>query len=124
MKVFPSEAGSTFDLYEDDGKTIGYKSGESRITKISQKKSATGVEVNIDKATGNFNNDESRPVLLKVASDVTAKTVKTGDKEVKNLKNMAELNKASEGWIFENGMITVKVASGSVGEAKAISIQL
>ncbi len=54
LRVYPTVAGSTFKLYEDDGETIAYTKGEIRTTTITQKIASNEVLIELEPAKGNF----------------------------------------------------------------------
>lgn len=57
LEVYPSTTASTFMLYEDDGKSIGYQKGAYSKTLITQKTGNHGdLEITIGEALGEFKN--------------------------------------------------------------------
>ncbi|KAA3658299.1 MAG: DUF5110 domain-containing protein, partial [Chloroflexi bacterium] len=68
VHVVPSTEATTFTLFEDDGRSIAYESGEIRQTAINQQWEAGQITVNIGSATGTFANAVSkRDNLLQLA---------------------------------------------------------
>lgn len=60
LRIYPSEAGSDFTLFEDDGETIAYRSGAVRITRIRQKMTKDKINVEISAAQGTFDGAANR----------------------------------------------------------------
>lgn len=54
LRVYPSEEGSSFTLYEDDGETIAYQSGAVRKTAIRQKMTRDEITFDLDPASGQY----------------------------------------------------------------------
>lgn len=54
VRVFSSERESDFDLFEDDGVSLGYQHGEVRTTRIAQVRSRNKATVTINPSQGNF----------------------------------------------------------------------
>ncbi|PWG78976.1 glycoside hydrolase family 31 protein [Pararcticibacter amylolyticus] len=63
LDIFPGSG--SFSLYEDDGVSLGYKSGKFALTEISVDGDANGVKIDIRKPEGSFK-PSSHTYLLKI----------------------------------------------------------
>lgn len=124
VKVFASDKATDFSLYEDDGKTIDYQSGKSRLTKISQQKAGNAITVTIAAAEGSYQADEVRNNIVTVIAGSEAKTVNAGGKDLAKVASLADLANATEGWATDGKVIVVKTGAKKVTEAKAVKISL
>lgn len=119
LRVYPSEAGSSFTLYEDDGETIGYLNGEVRTTTIRQKMTKDTITIEIVAAKGDFSGAAAKK------SWEFRVVVPTQPKFITNHKlyvdaAAAKMPTDKAGW----GVQTFKLESLGVGESQQIVIQL
>ncbi len=99
LDIFPGE-NSSFDLYEDDGSSLDYKTGKFSLTRITSAGSSGALKVNISKATGGYM-PANRTYLAKVRwpeEKAPAKVSENG-KAVKGATSIAGLTKA--GWFYD-----------------------
>lgn len=54
LRIYPSQSGSSFTIYEDDGETIAYQSGGVRVTTIHQKMTGNEIVVALDASSGDY----------------------------------------------------------------------
>lgn len=101
LAIYPSGK-SSFDLYEDEGKNLDYKSGKSAITKITSEETTNGLKITVAKSIGDF-----KPIAHQFEAQIFGFA-----KAPKSLKlNGKEL--ASADWNFNQtkNILTVMMAS-------------
>lgn len=132
VQVYADAAPSTFILYEDDGKTIGYASDSrplysTRTTNISQKKDIGSATVVIDKTIGSYPGApvSRNNVVRLVIEDAGATGVKLNGRALRKRTSAADFDRTASGW-FNAGRNLVLVKSGviPVSSKKTISVSL
>ena len=72
------EGEDVFELYEDDGVSLGYQSGEYAVTKIKSKAQNGNVTVTVGAAEGNYNGmPQAREIAVYYRGRIEKKTVKS-----------------------------------------------
>ena len=86
LRVYPGEDGSdnTFTLYEDDGVSTEYESGQFAKTALNYKRQGNNVTMNIDAAKGEYKGQPlKRAYTLQLAGLDNVKSVKVNGKNIK-----------------------------------------
>ncbi len=111
LDIFP-EGKSTYDLYEDDGKTLAYQQGKSAITKINASFTGQKLELNIAKSSGNFMPEEHHFFTKIHWNGGKPSTLTENGKTIAAVTNEADLEKSS-GWFYnvESKILWIKTAS-------------
>ena len=126
LDIYP-EGRSSFNLYEDDGKTRDYKTGAYAKTLISVSKDRD-ISIAIDAAKGQFKGQIlSRVYLLDIHGNSAPSQVWVNQLKLKAYKNIDEFNAAKTGYYFdagdENGILHVKTAYLTVKSDQKIIIK-
>jgi len=101
IEIYPCGA-SQFALYEDDGKTYAYESGESAKTQIKCSERKDGVEVEIGAAVGSYTGmPPERGCLLKVYGTLCPDSVFAQEEALERLNSAADLQTAQSGWCYQ-----------------------
>lgn len=111
LDIYPGGK-TSFDLYEDDGKTRDYKNGgyAKTLIEVNQDKN---IQVSIHAANGNYKGQiTNRIYLLDVHSAALPAQVQINGKKLKAFKNQSQFNKAKSGYYFnareKQGIIHIK----------------
>jgi alpha-glucosidase len=111
LDIYP-RGNSTFSLYEDDGVTRKYRTGESARQKIDVSAPGTGtVTVNVGASEGSYaGKPASRPyeLTLHVAG---ASAVTLGGDTLTHHTTRAAYDAATTGWFFDSGVLRVKTGT-------------
>lgn len=100
LDIYPSGK-SSFDLYEDDGKTLAYQNGKFAITKITCEESNTGLKIMIGNPKGDF---------LPVKHEYKANIRWTGKAPKNVMLNGAAIQKTNWNFDAEKNILTVTMA--------------
>jgi alpha-glucosidase len=124
-RIYASTAPTSFTLFEDDGVTIGYQSGEVRTTELSQVEQAAAatrtVTIKIAGARGSYTNAPAqRDAVLDVCIDGGATQAVTLDgAPLPALDRQAAL----PGWIdLGNGVVRIETGALPVERDKTIVV--
>ena len=98
LDIYPGKDAS-FELYEDDGKSMKYQEGVYALTSINSKSSEKEVTVSIAKPEGSFQLPD-RSYLMQIHMESAPKSVSVN---TKSLNKLATWNNGSaKGWYFDN----------------------
>jgi len=118
VKVFAfdpvGENEGEFTLFEDDGKTIAYQSGNFRTTNISQKRTDNNVTVTVYSSSGTYDGaPDSRNNLVELIAGnrERANIVTLNGARLIEHATLNDFNTADSGWI-NSGSNTIKAKSG------------
>ena len=105
-------AKSAATLYDDDGKTLGYRQGQFMKREFRQGRRGDEVLVEAAAPEGAYR-PAARDLLLELLSDKEPKAVEAAGASGKTSERLAamkaaELAKSSSGWSFDDGVVTVK----------------
>lgn len=109
LDIFPDKT-STFDLYEDDGLSLGYQKGEYATTRITSEIFNDGLLVNINNPTGKYV-PGSHSYLIKIHWPTNKQPLFVSERgkgvnEVngKNLQSFDHIDKLKtvSGWVYDN----------------------
>lgn len=67
VRVFPGEGATSFDLFEDDGRTVAYQRGAVRTTRLTRTQTGRRITVTVESARGTYQGapaQRAREVLL------------------------------------------------------------
>jgi alpha-glucosidase len=122
LEVWPDAAASTFTLYEDDGITFDYQSGEYAETTLSQAFDGTTFIFNVSARAGSYN-PGSRHWLVKVHrwnDPVTSITVDGGD--LTEYFSLSALRSAGTGYYVDTLAGIVYARFADTGSARTLAI--
>ncbi|MCB0036730.1 MAG: DUF5110 domain-containing protein, partial [Anaerolineales bacterium] len=124
--IVPDTVPSAFTLYEDDGRSIAYQSGEVRQTEISQQWTGEQITVEIGAAEGTFSGAaaERDNVVKLVVGDSTVSAVRVNGTALTAIESVADWETAVQGWFTNAGELWVKTGSTAVTEAKEVVVTL
>ena len=110
--AFKSGSGeSFFELYEDSGADFGYEKGEYRTSTIRYRASSEGQLIELSAASGDY------PGAL-AERDVTIC--------LKGIEKPSEVSlngSATDDWLWDNGVLTLKVGKSSVNEKITVNVK-
>ena len=121
LKVFADENLTDFLLYEDDGKTIQYETGDFRTTVISQAGNKEEHRITIAAAKGTYNLDESRAIFVEVITPKSTKGITVNGVALKAYSSRKELDENASGFVQEKDGLVIKTkAVGVQTEVKMV----
>ncbi|SDT63342.1 NPCBM/NEW2 domain-containing protein [Jiangella sp. DSM 45060] len=125
LDVYPWGEGS-FSLYEDDGVTRAYASGES-ATQTFTVDAPTGtrgdVVVEIGARSGSYDEMAAeRPYEITAHTGTAPGAVTAGGSRLPSLPTRAEYDAASAGWFFDGSVVWVKTAPVASGDALTVRL--
>lgn len=120
--VMPGESATEFTLYEDDGTTTAYLSGEYRETLLSQSGSDMPVKVRIEAAAGSYNGAplvRDNVIELAYAGEMPYQAVLLNGSMLDRHISQAAFDAAQSGWYGRgDGIVLAKSGLMSVEERK------
>lgn len=126
VQVVPAPDPTTFTLYEDDGRSIAYQSGELRQTEISQQWQDDQIRVEIAPAAGTYPGaaDQRDNVLHLSIGDTAVTTVTLNDDALTQYPSRTEWESAESGWFLESSDLWAKTGQRPVAEAKQFVVSV
>ncbi len=123
---------SQYTLYEDDGNTRKYASGESSEQAITMQAPAQGsgeVRVRIDAVKGSYAGQlPQRRYALRALSRIAPKSVELDGRALPKLAGRAAFDAAGEGWFFDaderHGSVHVRTAAVDIRSALDIRLAI
>jgi alpha-glucosidase (family GH31 glycosyl hydrolase) len=112
LDIYPSAAPSTFTLYEDDGVSTLYQSGQSATTSFGARLEPTGdITIELGQSQGQYHGKPgSRTYVVDVNLISEAPPAITrGGQPVARSQSFAALANATEGWAFDSQQQKVRV---------------
>jgi len=126
LRIAAGTEASEFLLYEDDGTTIAYQSGEVRTTRITQQLEGNRVTVTVSGADGTFDSASSvRNTVLKLNSPAAGKPqiVIMNGFPLLEAADMLEWENMESGWYAgEAGLVQIKTGVLDVKVTRVIEI--
>jgi len=116
LDIFPG-ANNSFELYEDDGRSLGYKDGNYALTKISLT-SKEAIDISISKPEGKFQ-PAIHQFVIKLHADKKPTTVFENGTSLKASNSNDDVNSPS--WFFSD---TEKVLYVKTSKGKSSSIEI
>ncbi len=115
LEIFPGGV-SSYDIYDDDGKSKAYESVDYAITEVTAEDNADQTLVNIRAPRGDYDVAE-RSYTLKIRRDGPPASVTEEDRQLRSFSSLTEYeNSQSEaGWYFDDeaGALYVILAGSS-----------
>jgi alpha-glucosidase len=113
IRVYPSKSGSQFTLFEDDGETIAYQTGEVRKTLIEQSEAETSVSVTMHAAEGSYKGSKNfSRVWLEVATyRRPVMNVSVNGSNLPKLQSREEFEQKDIGWFDDGSGLALAKAS-------------
>ncbi len=112
LDVYPSGEAAAFELYEDDGASTLYQAGQFANTNFTaQINKAGNVKVSLGPTVGNYRGKpDSRTILLEI-NTISAAPVRVARDgiDVAPKDTLTELDRAPEGWMYDEAQHTVRV---------------
>jgi alpha-glucosidase (family GH31 glycosyl hydrolase) len=127
VRVYAGNDPTSFTLYEDDGATTAYQSGEVRTTLLSQQQIGQSETVTIAAAQGNYtgassSRDNEIMLVSETAKDILQ--VSLNGVALAQVGSLSEWEHASSGWYYaDNNLVMVKTGRMPVGEDKVITFR-
>jgi alpha-glucosidase (family GH31 glycosyl hydrolase) len=115
VRVYASATPSSFPLYEDDGQTVAYLGGATRVTPLSQHLAGATGAVTVGPASGNYADaPSSRNVVVELVTDNAPVTgVSINGVALAQLADAAAFEAGTSGWLATAGNLT-RAKSGNV----------
>jgi alpha-glucosidase len=113
LDIYPGQTATSFALYEDDGITTHYQSGQFAETILQNQPETNGnLTFTIDVTRGEYSGKpESRPWILRFNLEpTTPRAVVLNGKDLRQALNPADFSVKDTGWIYdsENQLLMVK----------------
>ncbi|MDR2008072.1 MAG: DUF4968 domain-containing protein [Alphaproteobacteria bacterium] len=89
-----------FTLYEDDGKTLNYKNGESLLTKIAVAPSHSKVEINF-KEEGNYKSTVKNFTINLLCPKIAPLNIKLQEQTIPRFLVLSKFIEADFGWYYD-----------------------
>ncbi|WP_335958150.1 TIM-barrel domain-containing protein [Halalkalibacter kiskunsagensis] len=130
VKVYPKQNGeaSSFTLYEDDGQTYNYESGQSADTEITTVSNAGNITLEIAAMKGKFdgqieNRTWSAEIKVNAGDENEVKFVERNGKKLTLVDSKEAVEAGNDVWYFdrETNLLFVKTAKVSTSEAQVIT---
>ncbi len=103
LDIYPNGE-SNFTLYEDDGETYAYESGEYATTEFKCREDSRGVEFEIGQTKGNYKGKpEERAYILQVHGTMKPESVMLGSQKLLQCMDEKELQSQKMGWLYKKG---------------------
>ncbi len=120
LTVFPGEEESSYELYEDDGRSLDYQQGIYATTLIRAARRGAGATVTIAKTTGKYRVTK-RTYRVELYAEECPTEVSLNGKVLKKLADDTVMP-ATEGWCYDTTLKRVLIHSDLTNE-KEITIQ-
>lgn len=118
LTIVPGGRGGEYDLYEDDGLTLGYERGESAVIPLSHRVTATGRTITVGRARGSFQGFAKRRSLeVRLPAAAPPRTVKLGAKALAWHRRLGE-----QGWTYDGQTATVIIRVASIDVTRGATI--
>lgn len=133
LKIYPLTGGGTsrFTLYEDDGQTYGYESGNAATTDIQAEKNESGVTLTIDAIQGQYDGIVlNRTWAAEVKADLTdgekIASVKRNGTLLTEAASKVDVDNGKDLWFYDAaaGLVYIKTDKVSTAESQSIEIGL
>jgi alpha-glucosidase (family GH31 glycosyl hydrolase) len=121
VRIYPSGR-SSFQLYEDDGKSYDYEKGVYAITLFRCAQAPDGIKISKSAPKGKYKIPE-RDHIFRVHCDMPVKSISTSEGELACKKTKNIFNSSDKGWFWDtnNNIIWARVKGGA---DKAVSINI
>ncbi len=127
VRVYASPEATDFALYEDDGTTTAYQTGEVRTTLLSQQQTSTGETVTIAASIGEYDGAPSsrdNVVYLVIPSASQVSQVTLNGVVLEEFGSQSEWEQAGSGWYYAgDNLIVVKSGAMPVNEEKVFAFR-
>ncbi len=117
IRVYPSDAGSEFTIFEDDGETIAYQAGQLARTRVSQIRKDGAVTLTIAASEGEFK-PTAKTQMLSVVQSTLPTSVLVDGVEVEKIEGAA-WGRVNAGWRMLEGMVQIKIPRDPTKSVKA-----
>jgi alpha-glucosidase len=109
LYIFPSGNSSSYELYEDDGKTLDYQNGDYSLTKFEVTRS-NGLDIGITKEKDNYSTGRKDYLIMIYDADQFSK-VSSGSSLLQPVGSLNNLENSGEGYFYDTGkkILTIKV---------------
>ncbi|GAA5522123.1 DUF4968 domain-containing protein [Aliifodinibius salicampi] len=115
LEIFP-DGESSYEIYDDDGKSKNYEDGEYAITEVTANDDSGQTVIKIQAPQGEYQVPE-RSYKLNVHSDTAPQSVQEGSKQLNSFSSGSEYeeNQQQAGWYFdeEAGELHIRLSESS-----------
>lgn len=109
LDVYPAEQASTFALYEDDGHSMSYETGDHAITTYSTQRSATGATLSASPREGTFT-PAPRDLVIRVRRvDHPPTAVTLSGQPLPSLATLEAFESAGTGYFYDDRDLSILV---------------
>ncbi|WP_020530387.1 glycoside hydrolase family 31 protein [Flexithrix dorotheae] len=120
LDIYPGKS-SSFELYEDDGKSMAYQQGEYATTKVTCIEDEALVKVNIPKPTGQYQIPQ-RAYYLQLHLGTEPANVLVNQSDLKKLESPSG-SEGSKGWYYESAQKILYINPG-LGVKSEINVEI
>lgn len=99
LRIFPSQQGTSFTCYDDDGETTGYQKGIYAETIVTQQMEGETVKVAIGGTTGSYQPIAARNNIVELVYGSPVRGVSLNGKTLKEYQDTRDFDQAGEGFI-------------------------
>lgn len=123
LDIYPGDMPGEFVLYEDDGESFDYQSGEYLRTQISSTSTTAGRSTTIEPIEGNMDVPD-RGFFLRFRNVLNDRNVVTQDgNEVLAVQSLSELETVSQGWYYDANELVLTVRVAGTANATTVDVQ-
>ena len=122
MDAFPDKDASSFEYYDDDGKTYNYEKGEYFIQDMHTQDKGNSIEFKIDSKKGSFT-PNTQYYVVRIHGNA-GKDIKLNGQSIQTASTIDDMmNSSNESWINSKDVYgDVTYIKVKVGEEKSIEI--
>ena len=109
LNIFPSGKSSSYELYEDDGKTLNYQNGDFTLTKFEVTHDK-GLDISIKKEKDNYNTGRKDYLINIFEADQFSK-ISSGSSLLLPVSSLNNLENSGSGYFYDAGkkILTIKI---------------
>lgn len=126
VRVYAAPEATRFTLYEDDGATTAYQTGEVRATLLTQQQTGAGGQVTIAAAQGSYAGaPEQRDNVIEWAGESAAQAARVtlNGAELPQAASLSEWQQLAQGWFYDGALLRIKTGVLPVSLEKVILIE-
>ncbi len=126
LRLFPDEVSSEFELYEDDGETTDYRTGQSARTKIQLRKKESKIQITVFPSQGQWSAlDAPRNLLYEVVlEDETVVNIQLNGSGLQRCTQAKELHQQSCWWPVSSKLTQISARAQKQRREKKLTVQV
>jgi alpha-glucosidase (family GH31 glycosyl hydrolase) len=125
VRVYPDSLESTFVVYEDDGETVDYLSGQVATTTLSQRRAGRSTFVTIGATEGSYDGAPARRNnVVELVPDAGAViSISVDGRKLRRHRSWEEFERAESGWFTVGAVVMAKSGVLPVNRMKTFEFQ-